>query len=147
MADFIVPDSNIIEFGAGRMVLKDYLPENCTYTPSDIVDRGNSTIICDLNKIPLPFFDHYDYCVFSGVLEYVNNVPKLINHLSTSMNTFIISYAVVKEGNILNRGIHGCVNNYSDDDIILIFEENNYSLTNKSKWLLQEIYIFKKQNQ
>jgi hypothetical protein len=145
MAEFIVPNSNVIEFGAGRMVLKEYLPENCSYTPPDIVDRGNSTIICDLNKINLPIFDNYDFCIFSGVLEYINDVPKLIKHLSANMDTFIISYAVVKKGdNIYKRGIHGWVNNYNNESIIKIFEKNNYILTNKSKWLNQEIYVFKR---
>ena len=146
MAKFIVPNSKVIEFGAGRMVITDYLPENCSYTPSDIVDRGNSTIILDLNNTDLPIFDHYDYCIFSGVLEYVNNVPKLIKHLSVSMDTFIISYAVVKEGNILKRGIHGWVNNYNDEAIIKIFKENEYTVANKAKWLNQEIYVFKRIN-
>lgn len=144
MAEFILPNSNVIEFGAGRMVLKDYLPEKCSYTPSDIVDRGNGTIICDLNKIDLPLFDYYDYCIFSGVLEYINNVPKLIKHLSTSIDTFIISYAIVKEGNIISRGTNGWVNNYNNEEIIKIFEDNDYTITNKSKWLNQKIYVFKR---
>jgi hypothetical protein len=145
MADFIVPNSSVIEFGAGRMVLKDYLPENCSYTPSDIIDRGNSTIICDLNKNILPVFDHYDYCIFSGVLEYINDVPKLIKYLAASIDTFIISYAVVNKGdNIYKRGIHGWVNNYNNESLIEIFAKNHYVLTNKSKWLNQEIYVFER---
>ena len=146
MSKFILPNSKILEFGAGRMILKDYLPENCTYIPSDIVDRGYGTIVCDLNKTPLPVFDRCDYCVFSGVLEYVNNVPKLIEHLSEYVGCFIISYAVVKKGEIMKRGIHGWVNNYTHNNIIKIFEERAYSLTHNSNWLNQGIFVFCKKS-
>lgn len=49
IATLIPPGSDVLEFGAGRLVLRDHLPKNCTYQPSDIVDRGENTIICDLN--------------------------------------------------------------------------------------------------
>ena len=58
MSKFITPNSTIIEFGAGRMVLKNHLPEACSYTPSDIVDRGPGTIVIDLNNSDLPKFDN-----------------------------------------------------------------------------------------
>lgn len=145
MAKYILPNSKVIEFGAGRIVLKDFLPKNCTYTPSDIVDRGKGTIICDLNKTPLPEFEHYDYSVFSGVLEYVNNVPKLIEHLSMYMDSFIISYATISEDSKnIKRGMHGWVNNYTEKNIIEIFQKNGFSNTNRSTWRNQVIFVFSK---
>src|ERR1044072_6598742 len=51
----LIPEGNrVIEFGAGHQQLKSQLPQNCTYIPSDLVDRGPGTVICDLNKRPLP---------------------------------------------------------------------------------------------
>lgn len=64
----IQPGESVIEFGAGRMILKKFLPEKCTYTPSDIIERENRTIICDLNCNLLPQFPSHDVAVFSGVL-------------------------------------------------------------------------------
>ena len=94
IAKLIDAHASVIEFGAGRLILKAYLPDGCTYTPSDLVDRGNGTIICDLNSDELPQLQSYDIAVFSGVLEYVNNVPKLISHLSNCVDVIIASYAV-----------------------------------------------------
>jgi len=143
MSKFIPPNSKIIEFGAGKMVIKEHLPENCNYTPSDIVDRGFGTFVCDLNSPDLPVFDQYDYCVISGVLEYINDVPKLIKHLSTSIDYFIISYATAKEGNIAKRG-NGWVNSYTENDIIKVFKNNGYVLSDKENWSKQIIFVFNK---
>jgi len=143
MSKFILPNSKIIEFGAGKMVIKEHLPENCSYTPSDIVNRGHGTFVCDLNNPDLPAFDHYDYCVISGVLEYINDVPKLIEHLSTSIDSFIISYAIVKEGHIAKRG-NGWVNSYTENDIIKLFEDNGYIISKRTKWVKQVIFVFNK---
>ncbi|NRA94508.1 MAG: class I SAM-dependent methyltransferase [Psychroserpens sp.] len=144
LAGFVTPDTRVIEFGAARLMLKNYLPEGVHYTPSDLVDRGEGTIVCDLNKRPLPEFGHYDYCVFSGVLEYVNNLPKLIRELTQYMDTFIFSYAISNHEKFSDRAIHGWVNNYSENEIISIFEKQGYELKHKSKWSKQGIYVLKK---
>ena len=80
LAKLISPRSRVLEFGAGRRFLESVLPEACTYTPSDIVSRGEDTIVCDLNSETLPIFSGYHVAVFGGVLEYVYDVPRLISH-------------------------------------------------------------------
>jgi len=37
IADLIPPGSHVVEFGAGRCQLRNWLPIDCTYVPSDIV--------------------------------------------------------------------------------------------------------------
>jgi hypothetical protein len=96
IANLISPGASVIEFGAGRLALKNFLPENCSYTPSDLVDRGHNTIICDLNSDTLPQFQLHDVAVFSGVLEYVNDLPKLILHLSNYVNVILAPYSVME---------------------------------------------------
>ena len=71
MARLIPPNSSVLEFGAARLVLREYLPTNCSYQPSDIVDRGDNTIVCDLNDEFPDLSHHYTHVVFSGVLEYI----------------------------------------------------------------------------
>ena len=93
MATPIRPGSSVLEFGAGRMVLKQSLPEGCRDTPSDIVDRGPRTIVCDLNARTLPDFPHHDVAVFSGVLEYVHDVPRVVALLARTVDTVVASYA------------------------------------------------------
>src|SRR5438105_2510155 len=92
LAGLIKPGA--LEFGAGRMVLKNFLPANCVYTPSDLVDRKNGTWVCDLNSPELPAFPSHDVAVFSGVLEYLNDLPMLAAHLSVFVQEVVASYAV-----------------------------------------------------
>jgi len=150
IATLIEPGSSVIEFGAGRLILRNFLPENCSYTPSDIVDRGSNTIVCDLNAQNLPEFQKYDVAVFSGVLEYINDVPRLVSHLSNFVNVIITSYATA-EVNKKKRGVLGWVNNYTSTEFIEIFEKRGFQCINsqecRSKAIKsQMIYKFVKEN-
>src|SRR5262249_34942190 len=81
----LVPDnSRVIEFGAGNRILERYLDPSCTYVPSDMVDRGPGTIVCDLNQRPLPDLGQnvYDVAVLIGVLEYLRDVPSVLDWLT-----------------------------------------------------------------
>ena len=84
VAALVPKNSRVIEFGAGKRVLERYLDPSCTYVPSDVVDRGPGTILCDLNQRPLPALgsDVYDVAVLSGVLEYVRDVPSMLDWLT-----------------------------------------------------------------
>jgi hypothetical protein len=48
IAQFVPPDSRVIEFGAGRRHLEECLPLGCTYTPLDLVDRGPRSSITSI---------------------------------------------------------------------------------------------------
>jgi hypothetical protein len=52
IAALVPPGSHVIEFGAGRRHFQRWLPGDCSYTPTDIVDRGSGTLLCDLNRRP-----------------------------------------------------------------------------------------------
>src|SRR5438105_15076772 len=59
LAQLIPKDSTVVEFGAGRRQLELYLDPSCAYVPSDLTDRGPGTIVCDLNRRPLPALRHF----------------------------------------------------------------------------------------
>ncbi|MBA3010527.1 MAG: class I SAM-dependent methyltransferase [Proteobacteria bacterium] len=143
IAKLIDNGTSVIEFGAGRLVLKVCLPDGCSYTPSDIVDRGSGTIICDLNREPLPNLQQYDLAVFSGVLEYVNDVPRLILYLSNYVDVIIASYAVT-DLNESNRRTQGWVNDFSSMRFIELFENDGFQCHHIEEWKKQLIYKFRK---
>lgn len=143
IATLIPPGSSVLEFGAGRLVLKACLPVGCSYTPSDLVDRGEGTIICDLNGDSLPPFSDYDVAVFSGVLEYVHDVPRLIEHLSDRVRMIIASYAV-KETNERRRRAQGWVNDFSSAQLVQVFETAGFHPEHEERWRSQSIYRFTK---
>ncbi|WP_017302954.1 methyltransferase domain-containing protein [Spirulina subsalsa] len=143
MAALLTANSSVLEFGAGRMVLKQHLPAGCSYTPSDLVDRGENTLICDLNAATLPAFPAHDVAVFSGVLEYVNDVPKLISHLAPSVKVILASYAVY-EKNTKERRRRGWVNDYTSNEFIALFAERGFQCVHTEIWQSQVIHKFMK---
>lgn len=140
----IQPGSSVLEFGAGRMVLRDFLPDGCSYTPSDLVDRGSGTVVYDLNSENLPDFRiQYDVAVFGGVLEYIDDVPRLVAHLSTFVHTIIASYAVTDHNpNKIRRRCRGWVNHYSSEEFKNVFLQHALHLEDVRNWHSQRIFRF-----
>ena len=143
LAKLISPMSRVLEFGAGRRFLESALPEGCTYTPSDIVSRGEDTIVCDLNSETLPNFFGYHVAVFGGVLEYIHNVPRLIAYLSAQVGEIVASYAHL-ENNRRNRKSNGWVNSYGLREFLKIFESNGYECKYLGSWRNQVVCKFDK---
>ena len=143
IARLVPPGSTVLEFGAGKMALRNYLPEGCKYTPSDLVDRGNGTIVCDLNATELPEFPPHDVAVFSGVLEYLNNIDRLIINLKMKVNIIIASYVVQEQvPSKLMRRSCGWVNDYTSVDFEDIFSRLDLRCDHVENWFDQKIYRF-----
>ena len=145
IACLIAKSSSVLEFGAGRMILREFLPEACQYTPSDLVDRGQGTFVCDLNVPKLPSFPKHDVAVFSAVLEYVNDVPRLISHLCRVVDVVIASYAVTDWNvSVVTRRAAGWVNDYSSREFENIFLKCGFHPDKIITWQSQKIYRFVK---
>ncbi|WP_395051092.1 hypothetical protein [Flavobacterium sp.] len=140
LGSFIIPYSNIIEFGAGNMVLKDTLTNYKSYTPSDIVPRFKETIVCDLNQAISFDLTNYDAAVFSGVLEYVYDIEKVIEQMrAASVNQIVLSYScadIVK----LSRDKNGWLSDYTKEDLAKIFKKRGYAIDNYQEWRNQSLY-------
>jgi hypothetical protein len=149
IAALIAPGAAVLEFGAGRQALRLVLPDSCTYTPSDLVDRGAGTIVCDLNSAALPTFPNHDVAVFGGVLEYVNDVPRLVSHLSGSVSEIIASYAVADRSDRkrMKRRAAGWVNDYDSIEFKDIFARQGFHCDFTETWRSQHIYRFTKRPQ
>jgi hypothetical protein len=149
LARHVPAGSRVIEFGAGRGWLPKYL-DDCTYFPSDLVARIPDTIVCDLNKRPLPDLRHLrlDVAVFSGVLEYVTNLPALAEWLSTQVTTCVASYDGVDSPRgsaerILELGRRksfGYMNSCEPDEIVAVFEKAGFRCGRMDRWESQEVY-------
>src|SRR5262245_2334065 len=148
IATLIAPSSSVLEFGAGRLTLKDALPAGCTYTSSDLVSRGDGTIVCDLNSEVLPDFPLHDVVVFSGVLEYINDVPRLGRHLSRTCQVIVTSYAVVDTNrSTLFRRSCGWVNDFASDEFRRVFERVGLRCDAVRDWRDQKIFRFVRSNE
>jgi hypothetical protein len=140
LASFIDKDSKVFEFGAGRLALKKMLPKNCEYFHSDLVKRANDTLVIDLNKT-LPQIPEVDFIVFSGVLEYINNVDKLLVHLGNKTRCFLFSYARKDEFNSINfRRSQGWLSDLQHEDFENIAMKLNADIEVVARWNNQTLY-------
>lgn len=149
----LIPDkSRVIEFGAAKRVLETHLDSSCTYVPSDIVDRGPGTIVADLNSRPLPDFapGTYDVAVFMGVLEYIQDLPALVDWLAERLPRCVVSYACAHADAHSLRALrekavrlqHGWMNSYTDDQLRSVFTARGYAVTHEESWENQRMFVF-----
>jgi hypothetical protein len=76
-AEWVRPGSTVLDLGCGPLMqVRDFLPPNCTYLPSDVVPRTEDpadTYICDLNAGMYPSVVGPDVVMALGVAEYIND--------------------------------------------------------------------------
>jgi hypothetical protein len=125
------------------MTLRKHLPKGCRYTPSDLVDRGGGTIVCDLNSPNLPAFAPHDVAVFSGVLEYSNDISYLVKHISQTFNLIVASYCDLEQfpGRAARRS-QGWVNDHTSDEFQGIFCQAGFRCDHVESWHRQKLYRF-----
>jgi hypothetical protein len=153
LASLIPASSRTLEFGAGRRQLESLLPSGCTYFPSDLVDRGPGTIVCDLNVRPLPDLRYLkaDVAVFGGVLEYMRDIPSLAQWLAGQTPTVITSYHCIKSrkcswgrvAELLRRSYFGYLSHYTLDELNAAFERAGFQYVSTDTWENQQLLVFR----
>jgi hypothetical protein len=143
LASMITQGANILEFGAGNMALKNFLPPDCNYTPSDIYKRSKGMLECDLNRRIEFELDPYDTVVFSGVFEYVYDMDKVFRQLSDSIDNVVLSYACSDISNA-NRLKSGWLSDYSKKELEDVFEKYNYQIVEYKEWRNQSLFNLRK---
>ena len=147
IAKMIEPGSKVLEFGAGRLILREHLAPGCQYTPSDLVDRSDETLVCDLNAEQLPPIGYHEVLVFGGVLEYVFDIERLLARLQSHCHTIIASYAVIERRSlrrIIERRSRGWVNDLSTEDLLRLVRNAGFEVVDRRSWGQQVIFKFSK---
>ncbi len=141
MAAMIPPNSSVFEFGAGKELLGTLLPQGCHYQPCDIVPGSDRTLLHDLN-ISFPPMDRvWDYMVFSGVLEYIRDIPSLLNNVRAHSRNCILSYGVTDGLEcLITRRKSGWFNHFSEKDFEKILHKCGFTIAEKRIWEKQIIY-------
>jgi hypothetical protein len=143
LASHIAPGAKVIEFGAGRQALAKLLPPGCQYRPSDLVDRGNGTLVLDLNAKTLPHVEPYDCAVLGGVLEYIHDVPRLLAWLNTIAPQVVLSYAPLDLiGSLITRREKGWINDYTIAGLVEAMGRAGYKETARATWHQQVVLAF-----
>ena len=158
IASVIEPHSRVIEFGAGSRKLEKYLNRTCAYTPSDLVERGVGSFVCDLNSRPLPdlFDTRVNVAVFAGVLEYLRDLPTIPRWLARYVPTCIASYecattpprTIKRMRETIARAGIGWVNTYGRDEFLGLFAAAGFTCAQTLIWTHPEgpepIFVFRR---
>lgn len=152
IARLIPPGSRVIEFGAGRRQLERLLDPTCTYVPSDLVDRGPRTFLCDLNRRPLPDLKRLsvDTAILGGVLEYLHDIESLAKWLGQHVHLCVASYACAPQStaigprlrDALDRFYYGYMNSYREEEVVEIFRRAGFRCIGRDPWGSQRVFLF-----
>lgn len=144
MAAMVPPGASVLEFGSGREVLGGMLPEGCYYQPSDIVARSERTLVCNLNE-SFPALDRkWDYIVFSGVLEYIHDLPGLLKQVRANCHQCLLSYAPTDQLQCMTTRMQsGWVNHFTSQEIAQMLREAGFEEIGQKRWQFQTIYHLK----
>jgi hypothetical protein len=152
LSTLIPPGSRVIEFGAGKCHLKACLDASCHYIACDIVERDPGTIICDLNRRPLPQLSHLhpNVAVFAGVLEYVRDVEAVVAWLSQFVVLCVFSYDCFPAKASLpgrvrekaRRFYYGYLSDVTEEQLRRMFERHGFANTETKTWTTQRIFAF-----
>jgi hypothetical protein len=145
IAQQIPAHSSVLEIGAGRMILRNYLSGSSKYTPADLISRVPEMIALDLNAKNWPTLTHHNYIIFSGVLEYIYDLKSCLTRVHGICDHIICSYASTdfehqREKKV--RRSHGWVNDYASQELEDLLAELGYSCTWRGMWRDQYLYQF-----
>lgn len=129
-SEWITPDvRSVVDYGAGRMFLQEYLAPDVQYYPVDYIRRNEQTILCDLNQGTFPEL-RADVTVCSGVLEFIYTAEALLCHVCAHTNKkIILSYLGVDNfPDIDGRRASAYVSDFSDKQITDIMALNGFTL-------------------
>ncbi|MEY4487728.1 MAG: hypothetical protein RIQ79_236 [Verrucomicrobiota bacterium] len=136
---------SVIEFGAGKMALKAALPKGCKYLGTDIVSREPGMLVVDLNQLPLPDLGTHDVAIFSGVFEYLNDVPAVIAAVKPLVGRIATSYTVLEnKPELIRRRGNGCVNDFTREQFVALFTAAGFKLVSTDTWREQVLFFFEK---
>jgi hypothetical protein len=121
--------------------------------PSDIVERGPDTVVCDLNASRLPDLRHLGVQVaaFSGVLEYVADVGAVARWLpGLGVHTCIASYDPWPPGLSLvgsfresaRRLQNGYMSALTEESLLRCFADAGMRCVDARRWTRQGVYAF-----
>ena len=135
-----------IEFGCGPQTIEPFLKEGVHYTPTDRVEWTPGQWVVDLNRKPpkrMPFLNLLGVAVFSGVIEYLTNWPRVAGWLAGWASAVVCSYSPLgSRREIPMRKDQGWRNHYTREIFIKIMADNQFTLIDETTWYNQVLFRF-----
>ena len=129
-SQFIPAGARVLDLGCGRMSVKQFLPNGCTYQGCDLVARDESTVVCDFNRgeFPTQAAGEADIIVMLGVLEYIVDVESFFTHLRFCKLDIVLSYCATDFSEGRDRAALGWINHMSLYDLAVLFDRFGFRI-------------------
>lgn len=128
-ARHIQGNSNVLDCGAGLTLLRDYIPESCSYTPLDIVARTRDTIVADLNQGHYPDAD-FDVVVALYLLEFLHEPEKFLKWAMDAGKQLLLAYAPAQKGSAEKRRRMGYFNDLNISELEKMLDKCGWKIRN-----------------
>jgi len=128
-ADLLPSGMTVLELGAGTGTFEQLISNRCHYTGSDLKPINSSYLKIDLNQDAIP--SNYDYIVALGVLEYTEDIKKVVHKISQACKVAVVSYCCAKNQTteaLDFRREKDWVNSLSDKEFVGLFADVGFSL-------------------
>ncbi len=150
----LIPDDvrSVMDLGCGSAFLKNYISSDIQYYGLDYCERDSDTIVCDLNKEPLPDIN-VDMYYMAGLVYYIDDMEHFIAQM-TNAKYILFDYGgterYLRLDGVPEDPLINARNNFIEIDklfVILrrngfVFENGNWDWKNgKIGW---HMYLFKK---
>ncbi|WP_027720368.1 FkbM family methyltransferase [Maridesulfovibrio zosterae] len=124
----IAEKSSVLDVGAGLMMLRDYIPESCSYTPLDIVARNRKCIVADLNQKQYPD-QKFDVIAALFVFEFLHDVTSFLEWAANNAEKLIFTYHQMKPNSKrTQRRAAGFFNDYHISEIEKIIQKTGWKI-------------------
>ena len=112
------PGLSVLDIGCGGMDVERFVSPK-EYIPVDIAARDGRTIVLDLNAEPLPedLLARPDVVVALGVLEYVEDVDRVLAAVARAGKPFLFTYCVVERNVGTDRRADDWINDFTEADL------------------------------
>lgn len=152
----LIPDEvgSIMDLGCGNELLKRYLKKDVKYIGVDYKKRNDNTIICDLNRDPLPEIP-VDMYYLAGVIYFIENAQKLI-HQMREAKYVLLSYRGMERYLRLDGRFDGIYSGSTKNwiftaDLVSMFLDEGFTLTKyvngypmEERICDEDIFLFKR---
>lgn len=145
MSRYIRTEDSIVDYGCGKMWLKEYLSKSNTYIGVDYQKRDDATIVCDFNKKEFPNLNS-TVAFVSGCLEYVEDPKWFLNKIAEHHEKCIISYCCTDQfEDYKQRKDLGWKNHLSKRELINLFGALKMLLKESDETLTRnQLFYFEK---
>lgn len=125
----LVPENcSVLDAGAGLMLLRDYIPETCTYTPLDIVARNRKCIVADLNQQQYPE-QEFDVVTALHLFEFLHDPASLLRWAAEHAQKFIFTYHLLFPGMKKDqRRAAGFFNDYNIEELKALTQQSGWKI-------------------